>query len=87
MGIDELNTTWIKLPEWVGWIFWDENNIFIKWKTIKAWCDASWWNVITLIVNNVNQIISLNCDANQWKTNRCWNKIVDSDTCIICTKI
>jgi hypothetical protein len=83
MGINDLNTVWVKLPEWVTWIDCNESLIFITWDKIQAGCKASCWNVITLIKNNANNIINMECDANVTWTNKCWNTNVDSETCVI----
>lgn len=84
VGINKIDT---KLPKWVTWIQWDESMIFLKWNKIHAWCEASGGNIIILIKNNVNEIINLECDARTLECNKCWNKNVDSTSCLIYPQI
>lgn len=85
MWINDLNKIWLNLPKWITWINCDESLIFVTWNIINAWCEKSCWNVITLTINDVNEIIDLNCDAKKW--NRCWNVNVDSEICTIDSEI
>jgi hypothetical protein len=87
MKNNKLNDIKDNLPDWVSWIQWDNTMIFKKWNEIQAWCSASGGNVITLTSDSVNKIIDFDCDAYTKEWNRCWNKNVDSDTCLIYPQI
>jgi hypothetical protein len=83
----ELSHIQDKLPNWVNWIQWDNTVVFKNWNIIQAWCSASGGNVITLISDSINEIINFECYAYTKEWNRCWNKNVDSDTCLIYSQI
>jgi hypothetical protein len=83
MEIIELENSDLKLPDWIVWLQWINNQVFIRWDKIEAWCGFSWWKVITLTKNSVDEIIDLKCNALSNTCNKCTNKQVDSDICLI----
>jgi hypothetical protein len=77
----------LKMPEWIIWIDNNDSLTFYSWNTIKAWCKTSWWNVIEVVLNEVNEIIEIQCCANvDWKL-RCSNHNAKNNVCIIKSKI
>jgi hypothetical protein len=87
MGIIKLTDIEVKLPDWVIWVKWTDSQVFVKGNNINTWCNASIWNVITLIINSANEVIDLECNVHTKKWNKCWNKYTGCDTCIIYPQI